>query len=755
MKTTVNYFSRMLCVFLLSVGVALTSCEEEPQPIAVQSVSLDKTSIEITVGETLKLIATVAPDNADNPAVAWTSSDPGVASVQDGIVTAHKEGRAKITVRTNDGGKTATCDVTVIPKTYPVESVSLDKTSYEMAIGDEVTLTATVTPDNATNKSVTWSSSDIAVATVDNGKVTAVSPGEATITVTTEDGGKTAICKVTVKADPVVFALDKVTAATASFSGHLNVPAADLPYCQITVYYSDDETFNINDALSASVTSFDSEQNFTISLTDLKHDTRYNYCIVAEVKSEKIYGEVLDFTTKSLSVELTVNENPIISDEPIAEFRGRVIGLLPEEKDYTKFGVAYSSVSDELKSNESNKIFITEFASDNSFDIESEPLSIDTKYYYCVFRTQGETYTYFDVSEFQTLHPYSAPADLDVSYASDLSSSASANCYIVSETGFYKFRTVKGNSEDIVGNVASASILWETFGTDIAPERFDLIREFCCKDGYIAFKTADTFKEGNALIAAKDADGNILWSWHIWFTDQPSGQVYYNDAGTMMDRNLGATSATPRDVGAFGLLYQWGRKDPFLSFASISGYSVVKSTISWPSEVSSNSNNGTIDYATAHPTTIISSDGDWCYTESSSADNPRWTTSEMTKSIYDPCPVGWRVPDGGPNGVWATALKRSDWYSEWFKEIDLGIDFGWLFGLDETIWYPAGGARHNYISSDVGWSRVGEYGYYWSATPSGSDTHAYELELRTDISYVDLSGSGYRSDSKYVRCIKE
>ena len=87
------------------------------------------------------------------------------------------------------------------------------------------------------------------------------------------------------------------------------------------------------------------------------------------------------------------------------------------------------------------------------------------------------------------------------------------------------------------------------------------------ESGEIHFTTGDM--EGNALIALCNADGDILWSWHIWFTDDPRGQEYYNNAGTMMDRNLGATSATPGDVGALGLLYQWGRKDPFLGSSSI------------------------------------------------------------------------------------------------------------------------------------------------------------------------------------------
>ena len=165
----------------------------------VASVSLDKTAITLAEGETQTLTATISPDNASDKSVTWSSSDEAVAKVdQNGKVTAVKAGTATITVTTKDGGKTATCSVTVIAK---VASVSLDKTSMTLTVGETQTLTATVAPDNAQDKSVTWSSSDATVATVDqNGKVTAVKAGAATITVTTTDGGKTATCTVTVQA---------------------------------------------------------------------------------------------------------------------------------------------------------------------------------------------------------------------------------------------------------------------------------------------------------------------------------------------------------------------------------------------------------------------------------------------------------------------------------------------------------------------------------------------------------------------------
>ena len=337
--------------------------------------------------------------------------------------------------------------------------------------------------------------------------------------------------------------------------------------------------------------------------------------------------------------------------------------------------------------------------------------------------------------------------------AIDLSVSQSANCYIVSNVGAYKFKSVQGNSATSVGSVSSVAVLWESFGTATSPNVGDLIKSVSYKDGYIVFQTATTFKEGNAVIAAKDASGKILWSWHIWLTDQPEGQVYYNNAGTMMDRNLGATSATPGDVGALGLLYQWGRKDPFLGSSSISSNTVAKSTITWPSAVTSNSSNGTIAYAIANPTTFITyndSNYDWYYTGSSSTDDTRWTTLGKTKSIYDPCPAGWRVPDGGSNGVWSKACGSSSYFTGYpYDSTNEGMNFSGKFGLASIIWYPASGYRYDYVGS---LDEVGSYGYYWSASPSS--LRAYYL----NFNYGGGVGPSYDYDrvlGHSVRCFQE
>ena len=336
----------------------------------------------------------------------------------------------------------------------------------------------------------------------------------------------------------------------------------------------------------------------------------------------------------------------------------------------------------------------------------------------------------------------------------DLSANGAANSYIVSEAGKYKFSTVKGNSNESVGAVASAAVLWESFGTDVTPNVGDLVKNAVYSDGCITFQTAETFKEGNAVIAAKDASNKILWSWHIWLTDQPEGQVCYNNAGrTMMDRNLGATSATPGDVGALGLLYQWGRKDPFLGASSTSSSAVAKSTLTWPSSVRSDSSNGTIAYTTAKPTTFISysNNGDWYYTgTASSTENTRWAESSCEKSIYDPCPVGWRVPDGGINGVWSKALGSSLSFSDYpYSSTNKGMNFSGKFGSASAIWYPALGYRDGYNGTFYGF---GDRGYYWSASPCSST--AYCLLLRNN-GYVNPSCDINRAYGLSVRCVKE
>ncbi|MCQ2071061.1 MAG: Ig-like domain-containing protein, partial [archaeon] len=173
-----------------------------PAPVAVTGVTLDKTSVYFGIGETVTLVATVAPADAANKNVIWSSSSKAVVTVADGVLTAVSVGKATVTVTTVDGGFTATCEVTVtdVPVVH-VNGIYLSKSTVTLDKGTTTVLSAMVLPDNATDKTVVWSSSKDSVATVVDGVVTAVAKGTATITVTTVDGGFTATCAVTVNDD--------------------------------------------------------------------------------------------------------------------------------------------------------------------------------------------------------------------------------------------------------------------------------------------------------------------------------------------------------------------------------------------------------------------------------------------------------------------------------------------------------------------------------------------------------------------------
>ena len=177
--------------------LGLVSCKEEVHEILASSVTLDKTSVEVLIGQTVHLSATVLPEATTDKTIRWSSSDDSVAMVDEGTVTAHKVGQA--TIKATCGNKEASCVVNVLP--IMVEEISFNKTSVSLKAGETVTLTATVKPDDATDKTVTWSTSDATVATVSNGVVTAKKVGTATITA--KAGDKSATCEITVVSTPV------------------------------------------------------------------------------------------------------------------------------------------------------------------------------------------------------------------------------------------------------------------------------------------------------------------------------------------------------------------------------------------------------------------------------------------------------------------------------------------------------------------------------------------------------------------------
>ena len=199
-------FKHIVFSTLLLIGIL--ACEQEKQEIVVSSVSLNHSSIDVPINQTIHLLVTILPENVTDKTVLWISSDESVATVKEGLVTAVKIGQT--TIKASCGIKSASCVVNVTP--INVEEISIDITETSLKAGETVTLTATVKPDDATDKSVTWTTSDASVATVSNGIVTAKKVGSASITA--KAGDKTATCAVTVIATQVTsVTLNQTTAS--------------------------------------------------------------------------------------------------------------------------------------------------------------------------------------------------------------------------------------------------------------------------------------------------------------------------------------------------------------------------------------------------------------------------------------------------------------------------------------------------------------------------------------------------------------
>lgn len=332
------------------------------------------------------------------------------------------------------------------------------------------------------------------------------------------------------------------------------------------------------------------------------------------------------------------------------------------------------------------------------------------------------------------------PGDVAV----DLSESGSANCYIVSEAGDYKFAAVKGNSNEAVA-AASVELIWETNNTATAPEVNDIIADVSFEDGYVHFSTPETLVPGNALIAAKDGEGVILWSWHIWIPKEEVTSADYASfiGGKMMNMNLGALEAVPATgsatIESLGLLYQWGRKDPFAGAADWADYptrAAVASSIenfTWEKVKEKT----TVDVAIKNPTVYYydGSDGhDWLAT----VDETLWGSQ---KTIYDPCPVGYKVPVN-TGAIWTKT------------------DEGWTFDTENHVCEYSNGARiplagyiESYGGSLYGSGAGAEHTYLWSATHK--DEQAYCMYIRASADSKYYKAYRGKANAGSVRCIAE
>ena len=360
----------------------------------------------------------------------------------------------------------------------------------------------------------------------------------------------------------------------------------------------------------------------------------------------------------------------------------------------------------------------------------------------------------------------------------NLSASGSANCYIVTEPGQYSFdATVMGNGKTTPAHTkgttsgddnfpaivptklspVSAEVLWETFNTTTAPAKGDIVSDVMVMDGKVIFTTGS--KEGNAVIAVRNASNDIIWSWHIWRTNnQPVekplaaiGNLTTNGEMVLMDRSLGALSATSQDDLSIGLLYQWGRKDPFPGGANLSNATTAIATT--PSGVPAVSPGGSVTPTTAlrNPTTFYMNSSDWTtrndnlwgtpLTTRISVNGRDYNFNKGVKSIYDPCPSGWRVP---PGYVFANVTTSND------GTFDKGYSFT-IGQSNSALWFPAAGSR-GYNTGLIKY--VGTSAYYWTSASDVNDP-IYGIILYFTSGNSNSASGDNRAGGFSIRCCKE
>ena len=330
----------------------------------------------------------------------------------------------------------------------------------------------------------------------------------------------------------------------------------------------------------------------------------------------------------------------------------------------------------------------------------------------------------------------------------DLDKDGNANCYVVTKAGSYKFKAVFGNDvNSFILDAAEADVLWETWNDASEVEAGSVIASASYAEDYIILKTPATLHPGNAVIAVRDEEGTILWSWHIWVPQTAITQSTYGDimgeGVEVMDRNLGALVAAvagdaPVDPLSYGMVYQWGRKDPFTNAGEFNSGDQA----TWAGEDEEVAP-GLITLADgiAHPRLLGHvNNGSW----SEENDETLWG-NDGEKSIYDPCPVGYRVPVRNTSAPF--------WASDSSAQTGWSIDGTncWITMGDPAAVFPIAGYRDDY---DVGgMAKVGKRTLYWTAR--GSEAKAYGADLRYDKGTYAGSGSAPKARLGSVRCVAE
>ena len=372
--------------------------------------------------------------------------------------------------------------------------------------------------------------------------------------------------------------------------------------------------------------------------------------------------------------------------------------------------------------------------------------------------------------------------DLYIAEVVELDADGAANCYVVTTPNqAYTFDVKhKPNGEEL--DTRAVKLLWQSEAV--------LVNNVDYTDGRVSFFVSESsedntkVKESNAVIAAYNGDDMVLWSWHLWVTNNNplNDTATYSNGKVFMTRNLGSygSSNGSTDIekihDSYGLYYQWGRKDPFprpLYYNASGAYDEDRygATGTYIKEqfLECSSSNGTLEYVTKNPMHFITNAacveedgdgiGDWLW-KGNDNDN-LW--NEQGKSLYDPCPHGWRVPSADDLAVLHLADAEDNTPLDEARK-----EFGWHLsdGVSTYFWSACGRRRYNdgkvenmnykegvYPSQPEPWE-----GYYWTSSVSADGKAValyFDLTTTRTINKFFPSHSARRANGFQVRCVKE
>lgn len=505
-------------------------------------------------------------------------------------------------------------------------------------------------------------------------------------------------------------------------------------------------------------------------------------CIAAEGSGGACTAEDLTPGTDYTLVAYAVNADGVRSDPAFCDFTtarlpSLAIGTCTPAETSAQFEVTTADA--ELlfwactAAGEADPMDFTRIEAAECMLIEAEGLQPGTEYVFRAYVADAEARSEAVSLPFATMAPSSV----------DLSAGGTANCYVVGEAGVYSFAAdMRGNGVSAnhdaeskrfegaiaIGDGYTADWLWASDEGIVSDVVFDRTAK------RIRFTASG--RRGNAVIALFDG-ARVVWSWHVWATDDPAAQPVSGTAGALfLDRNLGATSTAVDDPASFGFFYQWGRKDPFIAASAIvnpTGYAVPEGDpfrteleghytvnpsygATWTTldnDDAAIASGASVEYAAEHPMTFVSyraqvgssGVGAWF-----NDDNVRYAElwgfdfveKDNIKTMFDPCPPGYKVPG---------------WYKE--SMADAGTATMTRVGEQQSRTYNGGyWPAQGYRTREGKLSNIGKYGYYWSACAFNYSNNAQNYKGYMLYWYSRMVSASTVQDEAIggnVRCVRE